>query len=78
MIRQLQGRMTGFSRDICPVASLRVLLKARLLALAKGVWQLSKVDIAAALLGDSTRFRFFTYGGHTVAFFFNWRSRSGA
>ncbi|WP_187436209.1 hypothetical protein [Bradyrhizobium hipponense] len=66
--------MTGFSRDIRPVESLRVLLRARLLALAKGVWQLSKVDIAAALLGDSTRFRSFTYGGHTVALFFNWRS----
>lgn len=56
MIRQLQRRLTGFSHDICPAASTRVLLRARLLALTKGVWQLSKVDIAAALLGDSTQF----------------------
>ncbi|MCK1514666.1 hypothetical protein IVB22_19295 [Bradyrhizobium sp. 190] len=56
MIRQLQRRLTGFSPDICPAASLRVFLGARPLALAKGVWHLSKVDIAAALLGDSTRF----------------------
>lgn len=54
MIRQLQPRLTGFSPDLSPAASLRVSLKTRPLAL-QGVWQLSKVDIAAALLGDSTR-----------------------
>lgn len=55
MIRQLQPRLTGFSPDLSRAASLRVLLETRPLALTQGVWQLSKVDIAAALLGDSTR-----------------------